>query len=150
MPSEVVDEMADGDVMVGIVGTVIFDPTDPMIGEELGVGTGGTELTPRLPISVESSGSPVRAAPPGVVGVVDVGDEDAVTLPEPEPHMPDIPEVSITPDGVDMPELCVIPELVDIPDVAETSVDVLSDVAVLPADAPVAGVDIWRASPPPS
>jgi hypothetical protein len=133
--------------MVGTVGAVAFDPTEPTIGAEPGVGTGGTELTPRLPISVESSGIPVCATPPGVV---DVGEDDAVTLPEPEPHMPDIPEVSTTPDGVDMPALCPIPELVDNPEVAETPVDVPGEFAVLPADAPVAGVDGWSAIPPPS
>ena len=69
------------------------------------IGTIVAELTPRLPISVEPSGMPVRWTPPAIVGVV-----EAAMLPEPEPHMLDIPDVSIsadvggTPDDVDIPE----------------------------------------------
>jgi hypothetical protein len=106
-----------------------------MMGDTPGVGTGAVELMPRLLISVESSGIPARAAPPGTVD--EVGADDAATLLEPEPHMPDIPDVSSTPEGVDMPELCSMPELVDMPDVAE-------------GDVPVAGIELPAAVPPPS
>jgi len=102
-----------------------------MMGDTPGVGTGATELTPRLPISVESNGIPARAAPPGTVDV-EVGIEDAVTLLEPEPHIPDIPEVSNVPEGVS------VPEALDIPDITE------GVAAMPPADMPVAGI------PPPS
>ena len=101
------------------------------------VGTAAAELTPRLLISVESKGIPARGAPPDVVGVVGV--EDAATLFEPEPHIPDIPDVSIMPEGVDMPALRGIPDVVDIP-----------EVVVLPGIAPVAGIEPARDIPPPS
>jgi hypothetical protein len=63
------DETMGGDVTVGIVGT---GPTVPTVGNTLIVGTAAAELTPRLPISIDPSGIPVRAPPPGVVGGVDV------------------------------------------------------------------------------
>jgi hypothetical protein len=91
-----------------------------IVADTPGVGTSAPELTPRLPISVEPSGIPARAMPPGTVG--DVGVDEAATLPEPEPHIPDMPDVSRTPDGVDIPELCSIPELAERPDVAEGSI----------------------------
>jgi hypothetical protein len=87
----------------------------------------------------------VRAPPPGVVGVVEVGVDDAVMLPEPEPHIPD------------MPEVCIIPEVVDIPDVAEIDDDVdnpeeadIPDDSELPDVAAVAGDADPAAVPPPS
>ena len=46
-----------------------------MMGDTPGVGTGAVELMPRLLISVESSGIPARAAPPGTVD--EVGADDA-------------------------------------------------------------------------
>jgi hypothetical protein len=76
--------------MTGIDGEIVVG-----VGATPKVGTAAAELTPRLAISVESRGIPARAAPPGVVGVVGV--EDAATLFEPEPHIPDIPDVSIMP-----------------------------------------------------
>jgi hypothetical protein len=82
-----------------------------------------------LPISVEPNGIPVRAAPPGVVGDVEVGVDDAAILLEPEPHIPDNPVVSS------------IPEVVDIPDVADIPV---------PDVAAVAGAAAPAAVPPPS
>jgi hypothetical protein len=109
------------------------------------VGTSAPELTPRLPISTEPKGTPVRGTPPGTVG--DVGAEDAVRLFEPEPHIPDIPAVSIAPEA-EMVEFCIIPE-VDSPEVAEIPGDTAGGAAVAPAAAPVAGelvIDI----PPPS
>jgi hypothetical protein len=80
---------------VGIVGINEPSPRVPAVGNALGSGTGGAEPTPRLPISVDPNGIPVRAPPPGVVGDVDVGVEDDAMLPE--PHIPDIPEVSSIP-----------------------------------------------------
>jgi hypothetical protein len=71
-----------------------------------------------LPISVDPIGIPVRAPPPGVVGDVDVGVEDEIMLLEPEPHIPDMPEVCSIPVVVDIPEVAEIPDDVDIPDVA--------------------------------
>jgi hypothetical protein len=117
---------------VGVAG-IIEVPTLLVVGKTPIVGTVAAELTPRLPISVEPSGIPVRAPPPGVVGDVDVGvDEDAMLL-EPEPHIPDSPEV------------CSIPDVVDIPDVDE-----VLDIAIESDMAPVAGVVLPTAIPPPS
>jgi hypothetical protein len=139
-------DTAGGDVTTGIVG--IGNPTAVAVGATPIVGTVAAELTPRLAISVESKGIPTRGAPPGVLGVV--GADEAVTLFEPEPHIPDIPDVSIVPDGVARPELCSMPDVVDIPDVAEMPVDMLEDGAVPPAMAPVAGVEAPTDIPPPS
>jgi|SRR5882724_3296768 len=104
--------------MVGATGVI---PTKPTVGDTLIVGTAAAELTPRLPISIDPNGIPVRATPPGAVGDVDVGVDGAATLLDPEPHIPD------------MPEVCSIPEVVDIPDVAA-----------------VAGAAVPAAVPPPS
>src|SRR5882757_7150481 len=126
----VVVETVAGDVTVGIVGT---NGAVPRVGNTLIVGTAAAELTPRLPISVDPNGSPVRAAPPGVVGDVDVGVDDEAILLEPEPHISDIPEV------------------VGIPDVAEIPDDVdVADIAVAPDVAAVAGIAAPAAVPPPS
>jgi hypothetical protein len=112
---------------------IIEVPTLLVVGKTPIVGTVAAELTPRLPISVEPSGIPDRVTPPGVVGDVDVGvDEDAMLL-EPEPHIPDSPEV------------CSIPDVVDIPDVDE-----VLDIAIESDMAPVAGVVLPTAIPPPS
>jgi hypothetical protein len=95
-----------------------------------------------LLISVESNGIPVRAKPPGVVGAVDVGVDDEAMLLEPEPHIPDIPEVSSIPEAVEVPagadgtDIC---EDVDVPGVAVGSVV-----------AAVAGAAAPAAVPPPS
>jgi hypothetical protein len=101
-----------------------------MVGTALGVGTTAPELTPRFPISVDPKGIPVRAAPPGVVGEVDVGVEDAAMLLEPEPHAPDMPEVSSIPGVVNIPAVADVPDDVDIPDVAAVAG------AVVPIDTP--------------
>jgi hypothetical protein len=114
----VADEVAAGDVTVGMIGTTAVGPTRPTLGDTLNVGTAAAELTPRLPISVDPIGIPVRAPPPGVIGDVDVGVEDAAMLLEPEPHIPDVPEVCSIPVVVDIPEVAEIPDDVDIPDVA--------------------------------
>jgi hypothetical protein len=121
----VVGEAASGDATTGIVGAAEI-PRELVVGRTLAVGTAAAGLTPRLPISVDPSGIPVRAAPPSVVGDVDVGVEEEAMLLEPEPHIPDMPEVSR------------IPEVVDIP-----------DVAAVPAAA-VAGAVVPIAIPPPS
>jgi hypothetical protein len=109
-----------------------------VVGIALIIGTAAAELTPRLPISVDPSGMPVRATPPGVVGDVDVGVEDETMLLEPEPHVPDMPEVSSMPEVVDMPDVADIPDDVDVPDVID-----IPDVAVAGAAVPIA-------IPPPS
>jgi hypothetical protein len=126
-------EAAAGGVTVGTVGTTAVAPTEPTIGDTPSVGTTAAELTPRFPISMDPNGIPVRATPPGVVGV-----EDAVMLLEPEPHIPD------------MPEVCNISE-VDVPDVAEIADDVDSPgEVVIPDAAAVAGAAVPIAIPPPS
>jgi hypothetical protein len=124
------DETVSGDVTVGIVGT---NGAIPTVGNTLIVGTAAAELTPRLPISKDPNGIPVRAPPPGVAGDVDVGVDDEAMLLEPEPHIPDNPVVSSVPDVAD------IPDEDDIP-----------DIAVAPDVAAVAGVAAPTAVPPPS
>lgn len=116
---------------VGAVGTTLAGTSGTA-----GVGSSVAELTPRLPISVEPRGMPVLALPPGVVGAVEAGLEDAARLLEPEPHMPDMPAVS----GVPEVELCVVPDIV----VAASPDD------GVPAMPPVAKVDPAIAIPPPS
>lgn len=135
--------VATGAVTVGTVGTVAA--TLPIKVGAVGVGSSVAELTPRLPISVESRGIPVLGLPPGVIGVVELGLEDAAMLLEPEPHMPDMPAVSSVPEL----ELCVIPDIVDM-DVAAIPEDMSIDAAVVPTAAPVAGDDPAIAVPPPS
>jgi hypothetical protein len=144
---------------VGIVGTDELAPTLPTMGNTFGTGTGGVEPTPRLLISKDPKGIPVRAPPPGVVGNVDVGLDDATILLEPEPHIPDIPDVSSTPedpevtgssdvtevaDDVDVPDAVVVPVVV-VPDVA-----VVPDIAAAPELAAVAGAAVPTDMPPPS
>jgi hypothetical protein len=130
-----------GGETVGIVGTSELGPTVPEMGNTPVVGTAGAELTPRLLISVEPIGIPVRAAPPGVVGNVDVdvGADDEAMLLDPEPHIPDIPDVSSIPEDVDVPVGTVICDDVDVP-----------GVAMLPVVAAVAGAAVPGAVPPPS
>ena len=144
---------------VGIVGGNELGPTVPTMGNTPVVGTAGAELTPRLPISIEPKGIPVRAPPPGVVGIVDVdvGVDDDAMLVEPEPHIPDIPDVSSIPEDVDIPNGTDISDDVDVPDVvvgsvvaAVGSVPVAPDVAMLPVVAAVAGAVLPAAAPPPS
>jgi hypothetical protein len=116
----IVDEAGDGDAIVGIVGGTNGTglPGAPTVGNTLIVGTAAAELIPRLPISTDPNRIPVRATPPGAVGAVDVGVEDAATLLEPEPHIPNIPEVSSIPNDVDTPDVAGTPDDVDVPDVA--------------------------------
>ena len=128
----VVDDGTSGDATTGIVGAIKV-PRELVVGSTLIVGTDAAELTPRLPISVDPSGTPVRAAPPGVVGAVDERVEEAMLL-EPEPHIPDMPEVSSMPEVVNVPD-----DVADIPG----DVDMLDVVAV-------AGAMVPSATPPPS
>jgi hypothetical protein len=86
-----------GSVTAGAVGNV-----EAMVGVTVMVGTAAAELTPRLPISVEPIGMPVRGTPPGVVG--DVGVDDAARLPDPAPHMLWVPDVSIRADVGGIPD----------------------------------------------
>jgi hypothetical protein len=106
-----------------MVGTTAVGPTKPTLGVTLRVGTAAAELTPRLPISVDPIGIPVRAPPLIVVGDVDVGVEDDAMLPEPEPHIPDMPEVCSMPEVVDIPDDVEVPVEIDIPDVAAVAGD---------------------------
>jgi hypothetical protein len=141
---------------VGIAGANRLGIAGAAKGDMLVVGIAGAELTPRLVISVESNGIPVRAAPPGVVGDVDVGVDDEAMLPEPEPHIPDIPDVSIIPEDVDIPDVDEIPDDADIPGIVIVSgvavpvVTVVPGVVVVPIVATVAGAAVPAAVPPPS
>jgi len=122
--------------LVPVMGADALDPTVPVVGDRVGVGTICAALTPRLLISVESNGTPARTGPPVVVDDVDVGSDDAVMLLEPEPHIPVSPDVATIPEDIGSPDVGAIEVDVDIPD----------DVAV------VAGVVIpfAIAIPPPS
>ena len=126
---------------VGIVGIDELDPTEPTMGDKFANGTDGVELTPRLLISIDPNGNPVRATPPGAIGVVDVRLDDAAMLFEPEPHIPDIPDVSSTPDdprvtgncdvtGVDddvgVPDVAVVPDIATAPELAAVAADAAS------------------------
>lgn len=141
----VLDEMAGGDVTAGVVGIGIAKPGVGAV-VIVGPGTAAIELTPRLPISIDPSGIPARGMPPVVVG--EIGVDEAVMLFEPEPHIADIPAVSIAPESDMAPVLCVMPEVIDMPEVAGTA-DVL-DMATSPAELAVAGVDVAIDNPPPS
>ncbi|MGF6311670.1 hypothetical protein ABIB82_005667 [Bradyrhizobium sp. i1.8.4] len=114
----VVADVVDGGAMLGMVGATVLDPTVLAIGDTVGVGTAGMPLTPRLPISVEPNGIPVRLTPPAAVGAVAAGVDEDAALVEPEPHIPDSPAVSNVPDVVDMPDVVRSPEELEIPDVA--------------------------------
>ncbi|ANW03764.1 hypothetical protein [Bradyrhizobium icense] len=115
--------------IVGIVGAMVL-----IVGTTPIVGTAAAELTPRLAISVEPMGMPVRATPPGVTG--DIGVDDAARLPEPAPHMLDVPEVSIRADVGGMPDD-------DIPDEFGAPAIGIADIALC-------GVTVPTATPPPS
>jgi hypothetical protein len=136
----------EGAVTVGTVGTV--GTMLPVTSGAAAVGSSAAELTPRLPISVESRGMPILGLPPVVVGAVELGLEDAAILLEPEPHMPDMPAVSSAPGVVDIPE--VIPDVDDIDEVAAIPDDMSIDATVFPAAPPATGVDPAIAIPPPS
>jgi hypothetical protein len=127
---------------VGIVGTDEIGPIAPIVGDTFGNGTAGVELTPGLAISNDPNGSPVRATPPGTVGVVDVGLDDEAMLFAPEPHIPDIPDVSSTPAE---------PMVTGIADVTGVVDDVdVPDIGAAPELAAVAGAAVPTDVPPPS
>jgi hypothetical protein len=111
---------------------VVIEETVPVIGDALVIGTVAQELTPRLLISVESSGIPARA--PGVADDAEVGAEDEATL-EPEPHIPAVaasPEVAANPAAPDDP-------------------DDIGDAAPVPDVDAVAGAAVpFSVTPPPS
>jgi len=124
---------------VGIAGIIELGPTVPTMGNTPGTGTAGVELTPRLPISNDPNGIPVRAPPPGTVGDVEVGMDDDAMLLEPEPHIPDVPDVSIVPDDIGISSVTEDADEVDVP-----------EFAVAPVFAAVAGAALPDAVPPPS
>jgi hypothetical protein len=126
---------------VGIVGTIGLGPSALTVGNTLGTGTAGVELTPRLPISKDPNGIPARAAPPGVVGDVAVGAEDETMLLEPEPHIPDVPDVSSVPEEVD------IAGDVDVPAFDGVGTPGIGRV---PGSTAVAGAEAPAVVPPPS
>ena len=133
---------------MGIVGTDGAElPTLAVVGDTLVVGTADGGLTPRLPISEDPNGTPVRVLPVTVVDEVEVGLDDEATLLEPEPHIPDNPDVSSMPEDVETPDVAEIAVEVDIPD----DVDV-PDGATPPVVPAVAGVvvPVAIAIPPPS
>ena len=104
-------EATDGDVSVVTTGATGLDPMVPAMADV--IGTAAPELMPRLPISVDARGIPVLATPPETTGAVDVGVdigvEDEAMLPEPAPHIPDMPEVSSIPAVVGTPDDIEIP-----------------------------------------
>jgi hypothetical protein len=118
----------------GTVGAVAVEPTGLAKGAIPGVGTAAAELTPALLISEESKGMPVRGTAPMLVDEVDEGVDDAFTLLEPDPHIPDSPDVSIIADG----------------DVGGIVDDIAGAAAVVPVIPPVAGAADPAPVPPPS
>jgi hypothetical protein len=139
--------------IAGMVGADKLGPTVPTTGNTPVIGTAGAEPTPRLLISVEPNGIPVRAKPPGVMGNVDVdvGADDEAMLLEPEPHIPDIPDVSSIPEDVDIPDATDISDDVDVPGVAAGSVvAAVGRIPMSPVVVAVAGAAVPGAVPPPS
>jgi hypothetical protein len=137
-------EGVDGTVKAGIVGVVV--PSDT-----LGSGIAAAELTPRLAISEEPSGIPVRGFPPGAAGVVEVGVVGDVAMsPELNPHSPDTPIVPIL-EAVDIPVIGSVPGFVDAADgTGIPAVAMLLDTAAFPDVAAVAAVADPIVIPPPS
>jgi hypothetical protein len=113
----------------------------PAPGGTLVVGTAAQELTPRLLISVESSGIPARVL--GVADGVEVEADDEATLVAPEPHIPDNPAVVVIPEVADNPEVADIPD--GIADAAP-----VPDVAVAIVEAVAGGAVPFNVTPPPS
>jgi hypothetical protein len=127
-----------GTETVGTTGAPTVEPTVLAKGDTPAVGMGAAELMPALLISEESSGIPVRETALPALDEVDKGVDDALTLLEPDPHIPDIPAVSMAAVGA---------ESIDVDEIAGA---VPSRAAVLPAIAPVAGAAAPAAIPPPS
>jgi hypothetical protein len=130
---------------VGAVGITGDDPAILAVGNTLGIGTAGVELTPRLLISKDPSGIPVCGPPPGAVGELDVGVDDAATLLEPEPHIPDIPDVSSIPEDPEFIGSSAVTDVADGVDIVDDS-----DIAPVPEFAAVVGAAAPGAMPPPS
>jgi hypothetical protein len=151
-------EIVVGDVVgetVGITGADKLGSAVAAKGDMFVVGIAGAELTPRLLISMAPNGIPVRAKPPGTVGnvdaaEVDVGIDDAAMLLEPEPHIPDVPDVSIIPADVETPDDPAIPGIAMLSGTAVPVVTVLAVVAGVAVVAAVAGATVPAAVPPPS
>jgi hypothetical protein len=147
-----------GDVMgetVGIAGADKLGIAVAAKGDMFVVGIAGAELTPRLLISMAPNGIPVRAKPPGTVddvdaAEVDVGIDDAAMLLEPEPHIPDVPDVSIIPEDVETPDDPAIPGIAMLSGTAVPVVTVLAVVAGVAVVVAVAGAAVPAAVPPPS
>jgi hypothetical protein len=140
LAGEVAAVPVDG-IRLGSIGIDEPSPRVLAVGDTVCSGTAGAELTPRLPISKDPNGIPVRAAPPCVKGEVDAGLDDTATLPEPEPHIPEVPDVSSIPEDVD------IAGDVDVP----ASDDVATPgIASMPGSTAVAGVETPGVVPPPS
>jgi hypothetical protein len=139
-------------VVAGIVGGTEV-PRVPVVEGTLIIGLGIGGLTPRLPIWMDPNGTPVRGSPPGVVGDVGVGVDDEARLPEPEPHIPDNPDVSGIPEVVDIPDVAESPDDIDVPDIGVPEIDIpgadVPDIGV-PDVAPVAGGVAPITIPPPS
>jgi hypothetical protein len=81
---------------------------------------------------------------------VDVGIDDAAMLLEPEPHIPDVPDVSIIPEDVETPDDPAIPGIAMVSGTAVPVVTVLAVVAGVAVVAAVAGAAVPAAVPPPS
>jgi hypothetical protein len=80
-----------------------------------------------------------------------VGADDEAMLLDPEPHIPDIPDVSSIPEDVDVPDATVISDDVDVPGIAMGSVEAaVGSVSVVPDVPAVAGDAVPGAIPPPS
>src|SRR5271169_976880 len=124
-------------VVAGIVGETEV-PIVPIVEGTLIIGAAIGGLTPRLPLWMDPNGIPIRAAPPGAVGDVDIGVDDGAMPTEPEPHIPDNPDVSGIPEDVDIPDVADSPDDIDVPDID------------IPDVAPVAGGVAPTTIPPPS
>jgi hypothetical protein len=135
----VTEDAVEGVETVGTVGAVACSPALPAIVDVVVMGTPAQELTPRLPISVESSGIPARVA--GVAD--DVGVDDEATLVEPEPHIPVIAAVAGIPEVVDNPEVA------EIPDGIAAVAPMPDDGEAIP-DAVAGGAVPFSVTPPPS
>jgi hypothetical protein len=122
-------------------GTLLVVVDEAVDGDTVVVGTAAAELTPRLLISVESSGMPARVLV--VEDDVEVGADDAVTLLEPEPHIPVSPAVVGIPEVIDSPEVAEIPAV--IPDAV-----LVEGVAVATVEAVAGVVAPLSVTPPPS
>ncbi|MFZ2105335.1 MAG: hypothetical protein WAV18_08110 [Roseiarcus sp.] len=133
-------------VVEGIVGETEV-PMAPIVEGTLAAGLGIGGLTPRLPIWMDPNGTPVRGSPPGAVGDVDIGVDDEARLPEPEPHIPDNPDVSGIPEVVDIPDVAESPDDIDVPDIGVPEIDIPAGV---PDVAPVEGGAAPITIPPPS